>query len=148
MVMWPFFQVITLYLMIMKIIIDVISFSIYLSNYYCESLLLQYAQNSDDNLWKEIDGAEHHSSISECDVFTDLTNNMTSNQPNNLQLNFIVHTLDETNKLLNSVVECMDKQEQRMKEIENKMDSNGSSSSSTPVRNRHKEVPLQVRVSL
>lgn len=72
----------------------------------------------------------------------------------------VIRALGETNKLLNNVVERMDKQEQKlqehmdkqeqkMRDIENKMDSSGcSSSSGTPVRSRRKEVPLQVRVSL
>ena len=65
------------------------------------------------------------------------------------QLDTIVTALGETNKLLTSVVKRMEKQEERMEHIENKLDSSiSSSSSSTPVRNRQKDVPLQVRVSV
>ena len=57
--------------------------------------------------------------------------------------------LGETNKLLNAVLERMEKQEKKMELIEKKLNTSvSSSSSSTPVRNRQKEVPLQVRVSL
>jgi hypothetical protein len=55
--------------------------------------------------------------------------------------------LSETNKLLSAVIKRMDRQEKKMELIENKLNSSVSSSSSTPVRNRQKEVPLQVRVS-
>lgn len=57
--------------------------------------------------------------------------------------------LGETNKLLSAVLERMDKQDKKMERIEKKLNTSvSSSSSSTPVRNRQKEVPLQVRVSI
>lgn len=64
------------------------------------------------------------------------------------QLAAIVSTLGETNKLLARVVERLDKQEQKMEQMESKLDTSiSSNSSTTPMRNRNKEVPLQVRVS-
>lgn len=56
-------------------------------------------------------------------------------------------TLMKTNKLLSTLIKRMDRQEDRIVQIEQKMDD-CVSSSSTPSRPRKKEVPMEVRVNL
>ena len=63
----------------------------------------------------------------------------------------IVDSLSETNELLQQMYRRMDKYEERMRRIEDKIDGQSScpsSSGSTPARKRSKEVPLEVRVGL
>ena len=118
--------------------------------------LVQYAVNSEaeesENERYSGDVSNRSSDISA--TLTDMTNTSTS-LPNTStpkrpcssksELHVIVSALGKTNKLLTNVIERMDKQEKRMENIEEEVDCR---SSSTPTRNRHKEVPLQVRVSV
>ena len=56
-------------------------------------------------------------------------------------------TLMKTNKFLSTLIKRMDRQEERIVQIEQKMDD-CVLSSSTPSRPRKKEVPMEVRVNL
>lgn len=78
----------------------------------------------------------------------DVTNTSTPKRPRSSDHD-LKCAIGETNKLLNAVLERMDKQEKKIEHIEKKLNTSiSSSSSSTPIRNRRKEVPIQVRVSL
>lgn len=77
-------------------------------------------------------------------AFSNLTNTSTPIRPHSenrpsksMQLASIMNTLGESNKLLTRVVERLDNQEQKMEQVENKLDTSiSSSSSTTPVRSR------------
>lgn len=74
-----------------------------------------------------------------------------SKEKSSLDAADVVNSLSETNKLLQQMYRRMDKYEERMRRIEDKIDGQSScpsSSGSTPARKRSKEVPLEVRVGL
>lgn len=83
-------------------------------------------------------------------VLSDVSNTVTPRRPRvaveQPAEQSVMTILGKTNKLLADVIERMDKQENKICQLQEKIESNCSGTSSTPARNRQKEVPLQVRV--